>query len=437
MYQEEYANKLMPVKEAAKLIQSNDVIVSSMLSGMPLQLIREIGARYQELENVKIESLFAFEPFNFLTDPEAAKRIRFTTHFMGPVERKLYPMGNFDVNSVNFSDLPKHMVFEDEPNWFVLQSAPMDENGFFNLGPMGTPFSRMALNRGDLKVILSVNNKMTKVNNQLKPEKGCYFAAHIDEIDYIVEHDEPLPGIPSSSPTDVEKRIANHIIPNIPDGATLQVGFGGLSNAVSLGMIGHVEGLKVHTEMITESMIELRKKGVITGKIYGAFALGTQALYEFCEEDDNVELGDISIINNPHNIAAIDKFVSINACLMVDLTGQVASECIGPRQVSSVGGAMDFVRGSVHSKGGKSFICVTSTSTDKDGKVSSNIRFALPPATPVTCPRQDVMNIVTEYGIANIRNQPISERVKRLIAVAHPDFRDELTQQAKEAGYIH
>ena len=435
MFSEQYNSKLVSVKEAAQVIKSGDKILSNPISGMPMELIRQIGARAGELDHVELHSLFILEPFNFLVDPEAASHIKYTSHFMGPVERKLYPNKLFHVDSCNFSDLSYRMIEQVKPNVFVLQGTPMDEDGYFNLGPMGSPYSRQALDK-DMTVILQVNKKVTKINKHETPSKESIHLAHIDEVDYICEFDEAMVGIPSSVPTELENKIADQIIPHIPDGATLQVGFGGLSNAVSLGMIGKVTGLAVHTEMITESMIELRKQGVITETITGAFALGTQALYEFTEEDDNVVFRPLAEVNKPSNISAIDKFVSINACLMVDLTGQVASEGIGHRQVSSVGGASDFVRGASHSKGGKSFVCVSSSNVNKEGKRTSNIIFALPPATPVTCPRQDIMNVVTEYGIADIHNQPISERAKRLIAVAHPDFREELTKQAEEAGYL-
>ncbi|MDO4813505.1 MAG: acetyl-CoA hydrolase/transferase C-terminal domain-containing protein [Gemella sp.] len=436
MFRKEYERKLLStVEEGAKLFKSGDVIASNLISGMPVELLRKLSDRHQELENVKVYSVFALEPFGFITDPEISKKISYTTLFCGPLERKLYGNKLFNVNSVNFSDLASVFVNQIKADWFVLQVTEMDENGFFNLGPMSGTYAREVLDT-DIKVIVQVNRYLSPVNTTEVKEKGAVHLVHIDEVDYIVEHDEKIKEIPSTQPTEVEGEIAKHIVPLIKEGSTLQVGFGGLSNAVSLGLIGNVTGLAVHTEMITESMVDLVNEGVITNGVYGAFAIGTQKLYDFTATHPDVKIGKLSEINYPHNISQIDNFVSINACLMVDLTGQVASECIGTRQVSSVGGAGDFVRGATHSKGGQSFVCVTSTNKGKDGKLTSNIVMAMPPSTPVSVPRQDVMNIVTEYGIANIHNQPISERVRRLIAIAHPDFREELTRQAEEAGYL-
>lgn len=351
---------------------------------------------------------------------------------MGPYERKLYKNGLFNVDSVNFSDLSNVLVNQVKGDWFVLQVTEMDEDGFFNMGPMSGTFARDILDT-DIKVIVQVNKQLTPVNTFEPKEKGAVHLVHIDEVDYIVEHSEQANQIPSSVPTELENSIADHIVPLIKDNSTLQIGFGGLSNAVSLGLVGKVTGLAVHTEMITESMIELVQKGVITNGINGAFALGTQSLYDFTATHPDVKIGKLSEINYSHNISQIPNFVSINACLMVDLTGQVASEAVGHRQVSSVGVACDFVKGATHSEGGQSFICVTATNKNKEGKLSSNIVFTMPPATQVSVPRQDVMNIVTEFGIANIYNQPISERAKRLIAIGHPDFREELTRQAIES----
>lgn len=435
MLQKEYQSRLKSVTEGARLIQSGDTVLSNLISGMPVELLRQLAARHHELQDVRLYSLFALEPFGFLTDPEVAARIRYTTMFMGPLERKLYGNGLFHVDSVNFSDLSSLIVNQIRPDWFVLQAAPMDEEGYFNLGPMAGAFAREVLNT-DARVILQVNEALAPVNTHMKKAPGAVHLAHISEVDHVVEHAEKMQEIPGIQPTEVESQIAEHIVPLIRDGSTLQVGYGGLANAVSLGMVGRVKGLGVHTEMITESMVDLVREGVITRPIVGAFALGTEKLYRFAQENELVVIGQLSQINDAHNISQIDNFVSINACLMVDVTGQVASEGVGMRQVSSVGGACDFVRGATHSRGGQSFICLTATNVDRSGNATSNIVLSMPPGTPVTVPRQDVMNIVTEYGIAHIHNQPISERVRRLVAIAHPDFREELTRQATQAGLL-
>lgn len=435
--QEKYDSKLVDMSTAAKKFQSHDVIFSNPITGMPNEIIRNLTYRYEELEDIQLHSLFALEPFDFMTKPEVSQKIQFTSMFMGPLERKLYPGGLFRINSINFSDMATHIVTDVKPDWFIAQVSEIDEDGYFNTGPFGVCLGREIINASQ-KVMVQVNKEVVPVNKKADKHVGANHLIHIDEVDIIVEHDEKLAGIPKGGePTLEEKQIAEHIIPHIKDGSTLQIGFGGLSNAVSLGLVGNVKDLGVYTEMITESMIELTKQKVITKPIIGGFALGSQSLYEFTSQNDLVELKPLTVVNKPSNISSFENFVSINATLMVDLTGQVASEGIGARQVSSVGGAADFVKGATHSKGGQSFICLTSTQTNpKTKEVTSNIRFNLPPATPVTVARADVMNIVTEYGIANIFNLSIAERAEKLIEIAHPDFRDELRQQAIDAKYI-
>ena len=240
--------------------------------------------------------------------------------------------------------------------------------------------------------------------------------------------------MPQPEVTDVEKKIAALLLPLIKDGSCIQIGLGGLSNAVGYGLEDKKD-LSVHTEMFTDSMVYLAKKGVINGHMFAAFGLGSTELYEFVGEG-KVDLCPISFVNDPYEIAKKDNFVSINACLMADLTGQVCSETLGHSIYSSTGGQLDYAKGAAMSKGGQSFLCMPSTVKGKDGSRISTITLNLPAGEVVTTPRSEVMNIVTEFGIADLYHQPIRERVKRMIAIAHPDFREELHAQALEAGLI-
>lgn len=430
-----YSGKYLSAKAAMQLIVSGDVILANPVAAMPNELLRQLAKRYKEVENINVYVTFITEPFAFMVRPEVAKNIRMTSMFMGPLERKLYSNRLFNINSINFSDIGNYLKEEVKPNWFLLQTTEMDESGFFNVGPMGAAMMRDAMKVAE-KVIVQVNRKLLPINQTQDKFIGADHVLHISEVDYIVHHDEELTEIPVGEASEVDRKIAEYIVTKISDGATLQVGFGSLANAVSLGLRGKVRDLAVHTEMVPESMMDLINENVITRNVFGGFAMGSQRLYEFVSQRSEISFGLLSEINNPKTISEINDFVSINACLMVDLTGQVSSEGIGTRQVSSIGGAGDFVRGATHSPGGKSFLCVTSTNKDKSGKITSNIVFSLPEATPVTVPRHDVMYIVTEFGIANLFNQPLQERVKRLIAIAHPDFRDALTLQAVEAGIL-
>jgi len=222
----------------------------------------------------------------------------------------------------------------------------------------------------------------------------------------------------------------------IKDGSTIQIGIGGLSNTIGLGLKNH-KNLGIHTEMFTESMMELCKAGAVTGaaknyqphKIVTAFAAGSQELLDFMDYNDQIKIDNVAIVNNPNEIAKNDNLVSINTCIMVDLTGQVAAEGIGHKQISGTGGQVDFVRATRISKGGLSIITLKSTYKGKDG-IDSTIKFELPPGTPVTTLRNDVQIIVTEYGIADLRGLSTVQRAKALINIAHPDFRDELRKAA-------
>jgi acyl-CoA hydrolase len=224
-------------------------------------------------------------------------------------------------------------------------------------------------------------------------------------------------------------------MPYIPNGATIQLGIGGLANAIGYRLENH-RNIKVFTEMLTESMIELYEKRVVKEKMIACFALGNRRLYEFCNNNDMVELWQLPDLCNPVEIGKRDNFISVNTCLMVDFVGQVASEQIGSRIVSCTGGASDTVRGARMSKGGRSFICVASTYTTKDGEVRSNIVSTLPPYTPVSVQRTDVDAIVTEFGIAELYCRSNEERVAALINIAHPDFREGLKEEARKLNML-
>lgn len=425
-YKQDYQSKLITVEEAAGMIKSNDRIFLSPVAGTPIDILQVLTDRYQELENVELFSAFLMHPLPFLMEPEYVGHIRYNTLFLGPLERMVFPMGFITQNSVHFSKVEEYIQNVMRPNVFMAGVSPMDEEGYMYYGPMGVSSCGATSREASLKIV--------QVTSTIPMTRGHDNKIHISDVSYIVEQDFPLAPLPEAPISDLDREIAKYILPRIKDGSTLQVGLGGLSNAVAYSLEDKKD-LGVHTEMITESMMYLAKKGVINRKIVGGFALGTNDLYQYSAENENIYLVPIYEVNTPSLISEYENFVSINTCLMVDITGQVASEGVGTRSISSVGGAADFVRGATGSKGGQSFICLTSTS-EVDGKVTSNIAFALPEGTPVTVHRGDVQNIVSEYGIAELYNKPIDERARALIAIAHPDFRAELEAKAREAGYI-
>lgn len=427
-FKDDYQAKVKSLAEAAAQIQSNERIMSNPVAAMPISLITAITKRYKEYENVTLYSAFIIHPFDFFTNPEVAEKIRYHSFFMGPLERQLVSYGTFSVDPVNFSNLNLLIEQRIKPTTFVTTVSEMDEEGYFNYGPMGVTIGEVS-SKVAQKVIIQVNKNVPKVN-------GTHNKIHIDDVDIIVEQDEQLLEIPETPSSNIDKKIAECIVPHVKDGSTIQIGFGGLANAVSYGLDSKKD-LAVHTEMITESMVYLTEKGVITGPIRGGFAMGTRKLYDFSGDNDQISLEPLHLVNDPSRIAQIDNFVSVNGCLMADLTGQVVSEGAGTRFISSVGGANDFVRGATKSKGGQSFICLPSTNkNEKTGEVTSNIMMSFPPATPVTVPRADVQYIVTEHGIADMFNRSIEDRVEQMISIADPEFRDELRTQAITAGFI-
>lgn len=425
--QEQYQAKLQTIDQVAKSIQSGDRVISNSVAAMPITLIKMIENRYEELENVELFASNLIYPFDFLSKPEVAAKVHYNSFFLGAIERQHAKNGLFSITSFNFSQAANLVDEIVKPDVFVTTVSPMDENGNFNLGPMGVSLGRVGLSAK--KVIVQVNKNVPRV-------QGVDNEIHIDEVDVIFEYEEPLAEVPEAPSGEIDKQIATHILKEVEDGSTIQIGVGGLSGAVSYGLL-EKKDLSVHTEMITESMLTLTKEGAITGPIVGAFAMGTKALYEFAGEHPNISIEPIHKVVDPYIAGQKDKLISINACLMVDITGQVVSEGSGTRMISCTGGALDFCRAANISKGGKSFFCVTSVNEDpKTGERTSNIRFALPEGTPVTIPRSETNYIATEYGIAHLRNQSIAERVRRLIAIAHPDFRAELEEQAKAVGYL-
>ncbi len=425
-FREEYESKKITAEEAAQKVKSNDHVHLSPVAGTPIDILQAITDRYQEFENVELYSAFLMYPLPFLTEEEYVGHLRYNAYFLGPLERMVYPLGYITNNSLRFSNGDLYIPNVVNPDISLVGVSPMDDEGYMYYGPMGVSIADIACRSAKMTIV--------QVTSTIPKTRGICNKIHISDVDFVVEKDFPLAPLPEAPVSDLDREIAKHIVPRIRDGSTLQVGLGGLSNAVAYSLEGKKD-LGVHTEMITESMMYLARKGVINRSIVGSFALGTNELYQYSAENENIFLRPIYDINKPETISAYDNFVSINACLMVDITGQVVSEGVGTRSISSIGGASDFVRGAALSKGGQSFVCVASTN-EKDGVLTSNIVFALPLGTPVTVQRSDVQYIVTEYGIADLFNRPINERVEALIAIAHPDFRDELRAKAKEAGYI-
>lgn len=308
--------------------------------------------------------------------------------------------------------------------------SPMDEHGFFSLGT--DPDYAFAASRQARDIIVEVNNNM--------PRTWGDTMIHISEVSAITEFHRPLPEIPQVPVTSEDEIIGRYIAEQVPDGATIQLGIGGIPNAVGY-FLEEKKELGVHSEMLTDSMVSLYEKGVITcrkktyrpNRMVGTFAFGTKRLYDFMNNNPMIEMLSCDEVNNPYIIAKNDNMMSVNSILQIDLTGQCAAESFGYQHYTGTGGQVDFVRGSWMSNGGKSFLTLYSTA--KNGSVS-RIVSSLTTGTTVTTLRVDVLYVVSEYGIVLLKGQNARERAKRLISIAHPDFRDQLTFEAKKMNLI-
>lgn len=424
-WQDEYQSKLMSAADAAAKIKDGDRIWISPCCGTPINVVTALQDRAMELNGVHLYSGQMLVPFDFLKEGAKYKpHLAYHTVFFGTVERKLVKGGNIDINSAEFSQLDDILEKVCKTNVVMADVSAPDEDGYMSLGPMGVCITPKAFELADLKIV--------QVNKLQPPVNGQQTKVHVSEVDCIVEGDHALPDLPQAPASEIDKKIAELLLEEIPDGSTIQLGLGGLTNAIGYGLTKK-RNLSIRAEMVSDSTVELVESGAVTGPIKASLAIGTGDFYKWAA--DHVEFAPFWVTNDPYEIRKTPGMISINQCLMCDLTGQVCSESVGYRQISGIGGQIDFVRGASESEGGKSFLCLPST-TEVDGELISNIVVGLPEGTIVTTPRKDVMYVVTEYGVANLKNRSIADRVEAMISIAHPDFRDVLREKAIKVGLI-
>lgn len=394
---------------------------------------RALGARVSELSNVKVRSCLTMRPRAVLeADPDGQHIHWFSLHFSG-YDRKRHDEGRCHYLPVNLGEIPDYYRrFIDPVDIVVLKTCPMDAAGFFNLSASNL-WHRAIVERARM-VIVETSHRLPYVYGE---ETGI----HVSEVDYVIEGDDsPAPELPNPPVSDVDATIGRRIAEEIGDGDCLQIGIGAMPNAVcSLLLESGVRELGVHTEMMTDGLAALYRAGRITGarkrlnpgKAVYSFALGSQALYDTLDRNPDMHCCPVDHTNSPHMIMQNDHAVAINNTTQIDLQGQAASESDGHRHISGTGGQLQFIRGAYASQGGKSFICLAST-YQKHGDRRSRIVLALTPGNIVTTPRTDVMYVVTEYGMANLKGKSVAERARTLIGLAHPDFREDLERQAYE-----
>lgn len=432
-----YKEKLTTPDEAVKCVKSGDRIHYGLFNGIVVDLDKALAKRKDELQDVKVSStIWAYpEPPEILkADPEAKSFIYLSTHFSA-TDRRMNKAGCCWFIPVQFRENTKYWAESvGDIDVAMLQVAPMDQHGNFNLGPQVAEYWGI-LSKAK-KVIVEVNEKQPIAHGDM----SCI---NLSQIDMIVEGaNTPMPVVSAKDPTDIDKKIGALIVDKIQSGSTLQLGVGGLPNYIgSLIADSDIHDLSVHSEMFVDAYMKLYQAGKITGnknidrgKMVYTFGQGSQELYDFMDDNQILNAAPVDYVNALEVIAANDKVVSINSCLQVDLFGQVNSESAGWQHIGGTGGQLDFVMGAFKSNGGQSFLCTPSTRKKSDGTVESLICPRLPEGSIVTVPRSATNYVVTEYGLADLKGMSTWERTEKLIAIAHPDFREDLIKEAERMG---
>lgn len=439
-YTDLYKQKLTTADEAVKDVKSNDRIDIGFNVGTVHDLDAALARKVvnDNLHNVMIRDAILVEMPELYKIPDAKDHIVVNSWFYSPADRAVMDKGFIINTPERFSEIPRYISENTgEYDYAMCMVGPMDEHGCFNFGPSAA-FAYAATHNAK-HVIVEVNDKLPNClggwNNYIS----------IDEVDAVVEMQDPyvrcLP--PSKPATEVDKIIANTIVEQIPDGACLQLGIGGMPNTVgALLADSDLKDLGVHTEMYVDAFVKLAEKGIITNRkktlnpgrqVYG-FASGSQFMFDYINNNPQCMIAPIDYVNDAFVIAQHDNMMSINNIVDIDFFGQVNGESSGIRQISGSGGQLDYVLGAYLSKGGKSFLCCSSTFTDKKGVKHSRIVPTLKPGSTCTDCRANTQYVVTEYGMVNLKGASLCERAERLISIAHPDFRDELIKEADKMG---
>ena len=425
-----YRQKLRSAEEAVCLVQNGDAIIVPTGVGEPPALLTALSERRRELHGVRVLQILAMRKYGYL-DPETVEHVRHVAFFYGGATRAGGQAGWIDFLPNYFSEIPAQIQRGQIPADGVFSMAsPMDAHGYFALS-LAADYTMAAVAKART-VVLEVNPNV--------PFAGGHCHVHISQVTALVERSEPVleVGLPSIGP--VQQAIGKFVADLIDDGSTLQIGYGGIPDAVVMQLSGKHD-LGIHTEMIGDGILTLVESGAVTnrrknylpGKIIATFALGSSKLYRFMDRNPALEIHPVDYTNDPMLAGLNDNMVAINATLQIDLLGQCGSESLGHAPYSGTGGQSDFVRAANRSRGGKAFIVVPSTAK---GDTVSRIVPSLSPGTHVTTSKNDVNYVVTEYGVAQLRGKSAQQRARELISIAHPTFRADLTEQAKRLNLI-
>ncbi len=433
-FSKEYKKKLTTAAKAAACIKSDMWVDYGWTTGTPVAVDRELAKRLPKLQNVNFRGgILLWEPEIFKIEDPAAHMTWNSWHMTGFARRRINE-GFVFYAPLRYSEVPRYYRDSLHSDVAVFQTAPMDAHGCFNFGPNTSHMAAMCETAD--KIIVEVNKNMPRCLG------GFEESIHISEVDMIVEGDNPEMGVmPASPATEIDRRVAELIVAEIPNGACLQLGIGGMPNAVgSLIAQSDLKELGVHTEMYVDAYLEMAKAGKITGthkaldrgrQVY-TFAAGSRELYVYLDGNPACMAAPVDYVNDVRTIAQLGNFVSINNAVNLDLFGQINAESAGTKHISGAGGQLDFVLGAYLSKGGKSFICCSSTFATKDGTLKSRILPTLDNGSIVTDTRTNTNYVVTEYGMVNLKGKSTWQRAEALISIAHPDFREELIAQAQK-----
>lgn len=418
-----FAEKYVTADEAVRKIKNGDRVAVGHACGEPQALTKALAGYMEELRDVETVHMVGMGESAYCR-PEAKGHIRHNSVFVGANERKAIADGYADFTPRYFSKIPSLFTDGSLPlDVALVQVSAPDAHGYVSFG-VSVDYSLTAAKHAKLK-IAQVNRHMPRCHGD------CFM--HLSEFDYLVEEDIRLIELRRGELSEEEKAIGHHCAGLIPDGATLQLGIGSLPDAVLLSLKDK-KHLGIHSEMFSDGVVELFEAGVIDnsrktlhpGKMVATFLMGSKKLYDFIDDNPTVYMATADYTNDPYVIAKNDKLISINSCVQVDLFGQVCAESIGLRQISSVGGQVDFIRGANLSRGGLSIIAMTATAAN--GRISKIVPF-LDEGAAVTTGRNDVGCIVTEYGIADLRGKSLRKRAELLINIAHPNFRPALIEE--------
>ena len=424
-YQASYIQKRKSAVEALNLLKDGDSIIVPTGVGEPPALLHALSEQRRQFRDIKIAQILAVRKYAYF-DPETVDHVRHVSLFFGGASRAGGQAGWVDFTPNYFSEIP--MLIERgllASDVVFSMASPMDEHGYFSLS-LGTDYTMAAVAKARA-IVLEVNPNVPFANG------NCH--VHISQVSAVVESEEPILEVALPKIGPVQEAIGKYVADLIEDGSTLQIGYGGIPDAVVM-QLTQKRDLDIHTEMIGDGIMTLLENGAVTnrkkthfpGKILATFALGSKKLYQFMHRNPMLEMHPVSFTNDPYIASQNDNLITINATMQVDLLGQCGSESIGDLPYSGTGGQVDFVRAANRSRGGKSFIVVPSTAKND---AISRIAPVLSPGTHTTTSKNDVNYIVTEYGVAQLRGKSAKQRAKEMIAIAHPDFRHELTEAAK------